>query len=110
MRRFILSPLTWYVVALTAFTVQDWVLAQQGLGIGGAAAALRTYVCLYLLMTWVCFDALRRRVAFPCDFVVLFFWLCFPIYLIHSRGWRGIGLLALIVLIPLALRVILIAT
>jgi hypothetical protein len=102
--RIALSPLTWYLLGLVAFTIQDGILSQQQLGVGKMAGLLRANVLAYLLMTWTCLDSFRRREPFPCDMVVLNFQIFFPIYLIHSRGWRGLGLLALIALIPLGLR------
>ena len=51
-----------------------------------------------MLACWAQRDMVRRGRAFPADWVFLISLLYFPIYLVQSRRWRGLGLLLLIIL------------
>jgi hypothetical protein len=71
-------------------------------GLPAIAALAASYLLPASIALWVSADARERRYRTPYDFdsLIFFLWpVLAPIYLFHTRGWRGIGILGLFVVV-----------
>lgn len=97
MTRWLLNPLTWFFVAHALVALLDVRLAARAQVVGIVASWLQNLLICYLLAAWVQSDARSRRTTFPTDWSMLFCMVFFPVYLLSTRGPRGMGMLLLIV-------------
>ena len=95
------SPLVWYFVSLLLVGVCETIHVGRGFTAGPHALAVQAYVLAYFIALWMWRDSRERWLGFPADFGLLAQAIFLPIYLIKTRGWRGLGLLILILSAPM---------
>jgi hypothetical protein len=94
------------IAALSIFCAVAAYELHRFLGSPGGLPAIAALAASYLLPAsialWVSADARERRYRAPYDFdsLVFFLWpVLAPIYVFQTRGWRGIGILGLFIVV-----------
>lgn len=89
LQRFFSSPLLWYFLAHGLIAGLNQWNALRGNPTSDLAGFLQQWFLIYLLAAWVQRDAWQHKNCFPYDWSFLLIWLFFPLYLLHSRRWKG---------------------
>lgn len=91
------NPLNWFIAALAFLYLRDFYFAFNGQAIPGNRP-LESFFLYYPIACWVYFDSRKQKIYFPSDWVMLLMILFLPAYMYHTRRWKGLGFLFLLVL------------
>jgi len=105
MSRVLKSPLTWYFFVSAFAVAAETYLWANNKQPSSNWHGLVNYLQLLIIACWVQLDSVKRRTPFPSDWVFLVGFIYAPIYAITSRGWRGFGLVCLVIGGSLALGI-----
>ena len=107
MKRFISSWLTWFFTVFVCANAINGFHAAAEKEPGSIALWIQGLTLSLVLGLWVRKDAAKRNVAFPTDVLILSisYWII-PLYILHSRGWKGLLFLLICLAVLIALIVV----
>jgi hypothetical protein len=85
----------WFAAALVVFSVRNYWELHVRVYPAANSAYLDGAVLGLIASCWMATDSRKRDERWPQDQMMLFYWFLFPAYLIFTRKWRGLGILAL---------------
>jgi hypothetical protein len=97
------APLAWYFLTYTAAIAIEVYSWYHYIELSEGSHLVTRWLLAFSLACWVQRDSAIRQKPFPSDWAFFLAPIYVPIYVLLSRGWRGIGLILFVVGVSFAI-------
>jgi len=86
----LLNPITWIFLTAAIGFVFDLAFASTNNSPNSPGFDAFSMVLVYIAACWVWNDSSNKKVYFPADLTLIFFWIGLPAYFYETKGLKGI--------------------